>query len=199
LHNAFDPFNSRIDRAPADGERALILSSGHVWELLFGKGKAYLSNSSPVVNALVSGWKWSGITRYMSGNPLTPTWGDQSSLNANCCTLRPVRIGSGFVSNPSASLWINPKAFAQPGFYREGTSGRGILRGPGFFDADWSLARDFKLGETTKFSIHWQLLNTFNYGNLSDPDTTVTDSTVGQIFGIAQGMRTMQLGIHFYF
>jgi outer membrane receptor protein involved in Fe transport len=198
-HNPFDPFDSKLDRAPEDGERALILSIGHVWELPFGKGKPYLSNSSSVVNALVSGWKWSGITRYMSGDPLTPVWGDQSSLNSNCCTLRPDRIAGGFVSNPTASRWFNTAAFIQPGLYREGTAGRGILRGPGFFDADWSLARDFKLGETTKFSIQWQLLNAFNRANLSDPDTTVTDSTAAQIFGIAQGMRTMQLGIHFYF
>ena len=103
------------------------------------------------------------------------------------------------MSNPTASLWFNPKAFIQPGLYREGTSGRGILRGPGFFDADWSLARDFKLSETAKISIQWQLLNATNHANLGEPDTTVTDSTAAQIFGISQGMRTMQLGIHFYF
>jgi len=63
LHNAFDPIDSKIDRAPADGERALILSLGHVWELPFVMGKTYLSNASPVVNARVSGWKWSGIAQ----------------------------------------------------------------------------------------------------------------------------------------
>ena len=91
------------------------------------------------------------------------------------------------MSNPNASRCFNTSAFVQPGPYREGTSGRGILRGPGFFDADWSLARDFKLGETTKFQIQWQLLNAFNRANLSDPNTTVTDSTAAQIFGISQG------------
>jgi len=199
LHNAFDPFNSKIDRAVQDGERALVLSVGHVWELPFGKGKAYLKDSSPVVNALVSGWKWSGITRWMSGDPLTPVWGDTSSLNSNCCTLRPNRMANGTVSNPSASLWFNPGAFTQPAQYQMGNSGRNILRGPGFFDADWALARDIRFGETRKLEFQWQLLNVFNHANLSDPDTTVTDSTAAQIFGISQGMRTMQLGVHFYF
>ena len=80
-----------------------------------------------------------------------------------------------------------------------GTSGRGILRGPGFFDADWSLARDFRINESTKVAIQWQLLNAFNRVNLGDPNTTADSSTAGLINGIAQGMRVMQLGIHFYF
>jgi hypothetical protein len=199
LHNAYDPFNSERDRAVQDGERALVLTIGHVWELPFGRGKAFLANSSPVVNALVSGWKWSGISRYMSGDPLTPIWGDQAALNSNCCTLRPDRIGSGFLSNPTAALWFNPKAFVQPAPYQVGNSGRNILRGPSFFNVDWSLAKDFMLGETRRLQIQWQVLNAFNYVNLSDPDTTVTDSTAAQIFGIVQPMRAMQLGIHFYF
>ncbi len=199
LHNAYYPFNSNRDRAVQDGERALVLSVGHVWELPFGKGKSLLPNSSPVVNALVSGWKWSGITRWMSGPPLTIGWGDQSLLNSNCCSLRPDRIASGFVSNPTASMWYNPKAFVQPGQYQVGNAARNILRGPSFFDADWSLARDFRLGETTRIQLQWQLLNTFNHVNLGGPDTTADSSTAGQITGIAQGMRTMQLGVHFYF
>jgi hypothetical protein len=199
LHNAFYPFNSDRDRAVQDGERALVLSVGHVWELPFGKGKPFLANSNRAVNVLVSGWKWSGITRWMSGDPLTPVWGDQSLLNSNCCTLRPDRIGSGFVGNPTASLWFNPKAFVQPGPYQLGNSARNILRGPSFFDADWALARDFRFGETRRIQIQWQLLNAFNRANLADPNTTVDSSTAAQIFGIAQGMRTMQLGVHFFF
>lgn len=199
LHNAFYPFNSNRDRAVQDNDRALVLSIGHVWELPFGRGQRLLANSNKAVNGLVSGWKWSGITRWMSGPPLTITWGDQSLLNSNCCALRPDRIGSGFVSNPTASLWYNPKAFVQPAAYQVGNSARNILRGPRFFNADWSLARDIKLGETERLQFQWQLLNAFNHVNLANPDTTADDSTAGQIFGIAQGMRTMQLGIHFYF
>ena len=131
-------------------------------------------------------------------DPLTPTV-RQAALNSTCCTLRPDRIGTGFLSNPTAALWFNPQAFVQPGPYQVGNSGRNILRGPSFFSVDWSLAKDFKLGETRRLQVQWQLLNAFNYVNLSDPDTTVTDSTAAQIHNIVQPMRAMQFGIHFYF
>ena len=198
-HNAFQSFDTDLDRAPEDGERALIISVGHVWELPFGKGRQYLNNSNRAVNLLVSGWKWSGISRWMSGDPLTPVINNSASLNSTCCTLRPNRIGSGFVSNPNASRWWNLGAFTFPAQYTLGTSGRNILRGPGFFDADWSLARDFHITEKMKLEIQWELLNAFNNANLGDPDMGLDSATGGQIFSVVQPMRAMQLGAHFFF
>lgn len=198
-HNAFQSFDTDLDRAPEDGERAMIISVGHVWELPFGKGRQYLNNSHPAVNLLVSGWKWSGISRWMSGDPLTPVINNSASLNSTCCTLRPNRIGSGFVSNPSASRWWNLGAFTFPAQYTLGTSGRNILRGPGFFDADWSLARDFHITEKMKLEIQWELLNAFNNANLGDPDMGLDSATGGQILSVVQPMRAMQLGAHFFF
>ena len=198
LHSAFNQFNSRLDRGPQDGERALVISVGHVWELPFGSGKPFLANSTKVVNALVSGWKWSGITRWMSGDPLTPFMGNAASLNSTCCTLRPDRIKSGFVANPTTAQWFDVTAFVPPPLYTFGNSGRGILRGPEFWTADWALARDIKIGETRRIQFQWEVLNAFNHANLSDPNMAVDSSTAGMIFGIAQGMRTQQFGIHLF-
>ncbi len=199
LHNAAtDVFNSNLDRAVPDGERAMIISVGHVWDLPFGHGKALLSNSNTAVNLLVSGWKWSGVTRWMSGDAFSPVMGDTSSLNSPCCGLRPDRLGSGTVNNPTATKWFDPSAFRRPALYTFGNSGRNILRGPAFWDADWALARDFKINDQMRFEFQAQFLNALNHKNLGDPSTAIDSSTAGEIFGIVQNMRQLQLGVHFY-
>lgn len=134
----------------------------------------------------------------MSGDPITPFMANAASLNSNCCTLRPDRIKNGSVSNPTASHWFDVTAFTAPPLYTFGNSGRGILRGPSFWDADWSLARDFKLGESRRIEFQWEVLNAFNHTNLADPNTAVDSSTAGMIFNVAQGMRTQQFGIHLF-
>jgi hypothetical protein len=198
LHNAMDPFNANLDRGPQDGERALILTVGHVWELPFGTGKRFLSHKGPVVSHLVSGWQFSGVTTWMSGDPLTPILSNSASLNSTCCTLRPDRIASGFVSNPTQFKWFNPSAFVTPPPYTFGNSGRGILRGPSFFEPDWSLARSFRITESKRLEFQWQVFNAFNTANLADPSTDISSVLAGQIFNVAAPMRRQQFGIHFF-
>ena len=41
------PFNDKLDRAPADVDRALMVSVGHVWDLPFGPGQRFLSSPGP--------------------------------------------------------------------------------------------------------------------------------------------------------
>lgn len=197
-HNAFDPFNASLDRGPQDGERALVITVGHVWDLPFGPGKAFLSNKGPVVSHLVSGWQFSGVTTWMSGDPLTPFLSNSASLNSTCCQLRPDRIGSGFVSNPTQFKWFNSQAFVVPPPYTFGNSGRGILRGPSFFEPDWSLARSFRITEDKRLEVRWQVYNAFNTANLGDPTTDISSVLASQIFGISAPMRTQQFGIHFF-
>lgn len=198
LHNPSYWWDSKLDRAPADDERALVISVGHVWDLPFGRGKRFLGSANSVANAVVSGWSFSGITRWMSGDAFTPMLGDNSSLNSPCCGLRPDRIGSGKISNPTDSQWFDPNAFTYPAQYEFGNSGRNILRGPAFYTADWGVAKDFKLSETVRFQFEWQIYNAFNHANLGNPNATVDSSTAGGIFSVRHGMRTQNFGLHLY-
>ena len=65
-HNAFDPFDSDPYRA-GRWRAGLDHYDRPCVGLPFGRGKTLLANSNRAVNALVSGWKWSGIQRWMSG------------------------------------------------------------------------------------------------------------------------------------
>jgi hypothetical protein len=198
LHNAYNPFNSNLDRALSDSDRALVISVGHVWELPFGPNKKYL-NSKGASRHLVGGWEWSGISRWMSGSPFTPIIANGGAiLNSDCCTERPNRDGVGTVSNPSRNEWFDRSAFSTPAQYQFGNSGRNILRGPSFNTFDWGLSKNFGWGEQRNIQLKWQIFNVFNQTNLANPNTAIDTSTGGQIFGIVHPMRRQQLGIHIY-
>ena len=60
-------------------------------------------------------------------------------------TLYPNLVGNPKVSNPTLTEWFNPAAYANPAPGTFGNSGRNTLIGPGFFNADFSVGKSFRL------------------------------------------------------
>jgi hypothetical protein len=58
---------------------------------------------------------------------------------------------------------------------------RNQYRGPGFFDSDLSVNKNFKLTERMAFGVGANLYNVFNHPNFTNPDQYLGDSTFGQI------------------
>jgi Carboxypeptidase regulatory-like domain/TonB dependent receptor len=191
-HNPMYNWNANLDRAVQDADRKFVFVASHVWELPFGPGKRFLSGKGPIKH-LVGGWQISGIETAESGLPFTPVLGDSSTLNSDCCTLRPNITGDPSVSNRNRNLWFNPKAFSVPALYVFGNSGRNILRGPSLFRVDLSLVKGFQISERTKLELQWEGYNAFNHTNLSNPSATVDGSTAGKITGVTDIMRRLQL------
>ncbi len=192
-HNAFDPFKTNLDRAPEDGNRALVFVASHVWELPVGEGKQFL-NKGGLVNELVGGWELAGIWTLESGYPFSPQLNNAATLNSNCCTLRPDKTGNPAPAHKGINSWFNPAAYSVPALYQMGDAGRNSLWGPGLFRADLSLQKVFKITERTKFKLQWEAYNVFNRANYSNPNGAVDSSTAGVISGIADIMRQMQFG-----
>ena len=63
-----------------------------------------------------------------------------------------------------------------PGFTNQR---RNQYRGPGFFDSDLSVSKNFKLTERMAFGVGANFYNVFNHPNFDLPDSNVADSTFG--------------------
>jgi hypothetical protein len=61
------------------------------------------------------------------------------------------------------------------------------------------LAKTFAISERTKLEFRWDAFNAFNRTNLANPNNNVDTSTAGQITGIQDFMRRMQIGAHLTF
>jgi hypothetical protein len=185
-------FDVASNYGPSDFVRPKVWITSFNWEIPFG------NKLQGVGKALLGGWGLSGIVNIESGNPFTPTLGDTSHYGSPI-TLRPNRNGSGKVSDPNRQLWFDPTAFSVPADFTYGNSGRSILYGPGFDSTDLSIAKSFAFTEKTKLELRWDIFNAFNHTNLSNPNSTVDSSTAGQITGIVDFQRRMQIGARFSF
>ncbi len=198
--------NAHADYGPSDFDREYVFTLAHTLELPFGPGHKFLSSASGIAKALVANWAFRGITSYYSGLPFSPSIGTSSSfLNSPDMTSRPQLTGNPAVSNQSANLWFNPAAYGTPPLYTFGSAGRNSLRGPNYFEADWSLSKNFKIRERTGIEFRWEVFNVINRQNLALPNTQVDSSAGGLIQALqicstcGNGMRNMQFGAHISF
>jgi hypothetical protein len=184
------------NRGRANYDHTHILATNAIWDLPVGRGRRIGGNMSPIANALIGGWEFTGIYLFSSGDPLT--FGVQGATLGNGWGTRANVVGDPHVSSPSAGLWFNPAAFAAPPPYRYGSSGIGIMDGPARHIANLGLMKKFAFGENRYVQFRWEAFNAFNHTNLSDPNTTIGQSTTGQIFS-AGDARQMQLALRVVF
>src|SRR6185312_11382809 len=122
------------------------------------------------------------------GGPLsisggTPNLGNGYGTRANV-------TGNPGISNPSPSAWFNTAAFSAPALYTFGNSGIGILDGPGVFQLNTSLSKNFNISEQKYFQFRWEAYNLTNRVNYNAPSTTLTSGNFGKITS-AQPARYM--------
>src|SRR6185436_15846095 len=76
--NAADSFNKRLEKDVSTGNVPHIISSGGVYELPFGRGRAH--SLTGWQDVLGGGWQLAGIVRLQSGSPIAVT--EATNLNA---------------------------------------------------------------------------------------------------------------------
>ena len=90
------------------------------------------------------------------------------------------------VSRRDGVRWINPAAFTtpQPGTF--GNLPRNFLRGPGFWQADLMVSKDFRFLDTQAFQLRVEVFNIANHLNYENPVAALPNGTPGVPFTDAQ-------------
>jgi len=182
------------NKALASYDRTHNLSIYGSYELPFGKGKRWAD--SGVLGAIVGGWQLNWLMQTMSGSMFT-LFGGGTQVNApgNQQTpdqIGPLRILGGVGPSPGQAAcaptdlschYFDPSSFrAVPGTeIRFGTTGRNIIRGPGYFNLDGSIFRDFNITERVKFQFRMEMFGVTNTPHLNNPGTDVTNTAT---FGV---------------
>jgi len=197
LNSLMWPYPAYRDRnhALAGFDRTHNFAFYGLYELPFGKSQRWAQTG--VAGALAGGWQINWTMGAVSGTPFSITGGGNTSVApGNTQTADQVgaanfigHIGpiTGQPSCPATDMtchWFDPTAFASvpSSQNRFGTSGRNIMRGPGYFNLDASLFRDFRITERMKFQFRMEVFSVSNTPHFSNPGTTVTNaSTFGVI------------------
>jgi len=195
-----DNYNVRASYGPMSWDRTHTVTFEHNWDLPFGRNRHWTLGNNLVADAVLGGWRLSGVHTWGSGLPFTPTVSNFPLLNADFNNVRADTIGNPSVPNQNASLWFNPAAFTEPQQpFRNGTAGRDSLRGPILAVSNLSLSKNLIPSERWSLELRGDAFNVFNHVNLALPNSTIDVGGAGQITAIQVPMRQMQFGLHFQF
>jgi hypothetical protein len=86
---------------------------------------------------------------------------------------------------------INPAAFAEPVFGRQGTLGRNALRGFPVWQMDVAVRRQINLTDRVNLQLKLEAFNVFNHPNFGDP----INDLINPLFGRSTSMLSTSLGL----
>ncbi|MEO7650672.1 MAG: TonB-dependent receptor, partial [Bryobacteraceae bacterium] len=138
-----------------------------------------------------------------SGLPYSITDTRDQSLSGIGAGVRADLIGNpALADGRPKSEWLNryfeTSAFRLPVEGTFGTAGRNILRGPGFFNVDASLIKEFAFAEQRAIQFRAEFFNLFNRANFGTPTNTLNSPTFGRILS-AGSPRILQFGLKLAF
>ncbi|MGA7925344.1 MAG: carboxypeptidase-like regulatory domain-containing protein [Candidatus Sulfotelmatobacter sp.] len=194
LQNYYDPRGSRGVSAYNIPQ---FLSMTGIWDLPFGRGKRYLNHG--VANQVVGNWQVNGLVQLRSGQPYNlAVSGDVANIgntNSFWNYARPNIVGDPNPGHPTVAEWFNPNAFAVP-VDSYGDFGRNVLRSPAVYNADFSVFKNFPIGERYLISFRAEFFNIFNIQNYGVPNTLIGAAGAGQITYNVLPPREIQFGLH---
>ncbi len=164
---------------------------------------------------VVGGWQANGIISVASGFPFTITQGAGDLALPNG-SVRPDVVGQAELDSPTRKLWFNPQAFqrvtcqinTRPDLCHLGSNGVGSLRGPGERRVDFSMYKNFVIGEKARVQFRWEAFNASNTPWFGTPggisfsnanQITPNGSRDGEIRSLRNPMRRMQFALKFSF
>jgi hypothetical protein len=192
----------RYDRGRSDYDHRNVFVTSYVWQT-----PAFATMNSFVRQAIGS-WELSGIVSAQSGGPLT-LYAGQDRSQTGIGSDRAQQISQQAYSKGSCGTakpclhWLNAAAFTLPAIGQFGNVGKGEFTGPGFFNWDMGIFKNFPVKERLTIQFRAELFNAFNHPNFATDNTnsaakspvqTVSSAGFGNILA-ANDPRIIQLAL----
>jgi hypothetical protein len=191
-----DPTNASLDKGRLNYDVRHNWVTSYVWELPLGK------HSNQIARQLLQGWNWTGIFSLHSGFPFTVVSGRDNSLTSigrdTADVIGTPGLPGGRSRNAQILQWFNTAGFTFNAIGTYGTAGLNILDGPGFYNFDTGILKNFAITEAKHLQFRFESFNILNHANLNNPDGNVSSPTFGRIVG-ASAPRIIELGVKFMF
>jgi hypothetical protein len=172
-----------MNRAPTGYDLTHNLAITNIWDLPFGRGKRWGGDKGAVTH-IISGWQLNNVISAFSGTSFN-VWGDcGAAWPGNSPTMINL-VGSPKKIADKSGYWYDPFAFAETFDPNNagscltgslGNSGFNNLRGPGTFNWDIGLFRDFAITERIHIQFRAEAFNLTNTPHWANPDNYIGDA-----------------------
>ena len=195
-----DTYNVALDKGNADFDIRHRFVTSAYYELPFFKS-----------NRWIGGWSTSGIVTVQGGVPV-PILNGSSGTDTNrngSNNDRPLITGDPYLHKSPMDGFLNPASFSSYvcpttvnfGIFCNSPTGRNTLRGPGFVNTDFGVAKKFRIRETMALQFQANFFNLFNHPNFGIPQGSRFGNTseFGKSIIDINGARVTQLALRLDF
>lgn len=190
-----------IEHGLSNQDLDYVFTPSVLYELPFGRGKRWGGGVSRWVDYAIGGWQFNAIYTLQGGSP----FGITSSGNPN--STRADLVGKPVIHPGNIQDYVEAGAFAVPptnakGIYlAPGTSGRDMIRGPGFSNVDFAVFKNVPITEQVRLQFRVQAYNLTNTPHFSNPfDPNLKDGHIGEINSVLiNSWRQVELAMRLTF
>jgi hypothetical protein len=181
---------------PAGYDRTHIFQLGFLAELPFGKG------GSGAVNTIIKNWSLNGLFSAFTGTPFTVSASGASvNTRGNAQTADLVGTIEKLGGIGAGDPYYDPSAWARITEVRFGNTGRNTVRGPGWWNIDLSIFRQFPIGKKVTLEARAEAFNLTNTPHFTNPNGNVNSGAFMTITGTSANSpeRQFRLGVRLQF
>jgi hypothetical protein len=197
-----DANNIGLDRGLCNSDVASQFKMSAVWKTPTIAGLGFVGRH------VIGGWTLSGIWVNRDGFPfsvlastdvnLDGTYYDRASLTGT------PSLSSNRSQAAKLAQWFNTAAFQDPQNGSNGTAPRNFLRGPGYANLDFSLAKSFglpwgPLRDSQKIDVRAEFFNALNHPNFCNPNNAVGSGDQFGRIDCASDPRILQFTLKYSF
>jgi hypothetical protein len=213
---SFNGDNSRVnyrnlaaDKAVGSYDQPFNNTTTAVWEVPYGRGRRWGNGAPALLNAVLGGWRMTGINTMTSGQPINISYGVPAAFSVSSApTYRPIYLGGSlYTADRSPNRYLNPAAVIPPNVLNPndpsqpfGNLGRNVARTEAIYNFDLGVHKDFPLfWETSRLEFRSEFFNLFNTTNLGSPANNAANTNYGVITSLATPARQIQFALKLVF
>jgi hypothetical protein len=190
-----------LNRGASDFDTRHLVTLDWVYQLPLGHGHAFGSNNR-LVDGVIGGWQWSGLTRWTSGLPfsaLTPGWSTNWHVRSYGVQTGPVKVRKHLDGNGEPQVFDNitaindgivgqgnPIRLAYPGEAGE----RNNFRGDGYFGIDSGISKSWRTWEGQNIAFEWEVFNVSNSVRFDTSPRSLNNNLTNGSLGIYNATLT---------
>jgi hypothetical protein len=181
--------NLRLERSVSSFDVPQRLVASFVYDMPFGRSKAFGGDMPKALDSVFGGWVVAGIATFQKGFPIAVS---RPSVNNGT---------SARLDNPTIDRWFNTSVFSAAPAFTFGNVGRLLpdVRGDGLNNLDLNISKNFFFKERFRFQLRAEAFNITNTPAFGLPVGGVTNANFGRVNAQRNAPRAVQIAGQFHF